>query len=121
MEAQAERVQMLEGAPRRGADCPLLHLGEQRVPQFAERGGADAQQAVADHQAQRDGEQRCVVLGRQRIDDAAIDDRHGDRRELGHQQQAHGEDHAGLGARVVLGPKIWQQRAYRVDTRPVGM
>ena len=36
MEAQAERVQMLECPPRRGAHRALLHLGEQRVAQFAE-------------------------------------------------------------------------------------
>ncbi len=113
MKAQAERVQMLEGAPRGGADGALLHLGEQRIAQLAERGGADAQQAVADHQPQRDGEQGRVVLRRQRIDDAAVDHRHSDGRELGEQQQAHRENDAGPGAGVALGPEIRQQRANR--------
>ena len=48
MEAQAERMQMLEGAPRGVAHRTLLHLGEQRVAQLTERRRADPQQAVAD-------------------------------------------------------------------------
>ena len=44
VEAQADRVQMLEGTQRQQAHRALLDRGEQRVADLAEAGRADAQQ-----------------------------------------------------------------------------
>ena len=113
MEAQAQRMQMAEGAQCRDAHRALLHLGEQRIAQFAERGGADAQPAIGEHQRQRHIQHGAAVLRRQRIDHAAIDDRHVDGGELGQHQQRHGRHHADPGAGIARRPQIGQQRANR--------
>ena len=113
MEAQAQRMQMAERAQRRDTHRALLHGREQRITQLPKSGGRDAQQAIADDQPQRHRQHRGAILRRQRIDDAAIDDRHVHRRDLG-QHQHHCRRHdAHPRAGIVGRPQIWQQRTNR--------
>jgi len=101
---------MAEGAQGQQPHGALLHRCEQRVADLAEAGGADPDQAIGQDQGHRNDEGgRSLVLRRQGVDDAAIEDRDVDRGDLGqqHEHQRHHDPHAG--ALVPDRPQIGQQ------------
>ncbi len=100
---------MLKRAQRNAPHCALLHRSENRVPQFGEAGGGNAQQAVGDDKGDRNGDKVGVVLRRQRIDRAAVDDRHVHRGHFGEHEASYGEQNAHVRAHVALGPEIRKQ------------
>ena len=80
MKAQADRMQMAEGAQRQQPNGALLHRGEQGVADLAKAGGADAYRAIGQDQCNRNDEG-----GRRRRPSAPADRRCG-RRSPGHRR-----------------------------------
>ncbi len=110
VEAQRQAVHVAERVQRHPARRALLHGGEHRVPQLAEAGGGDAQQAVAEDQRERD--RRRVLARRQRVHRVAVDERDVDGRHLGQHQADPGQRHAACAPAVAPRPQIGQQRAH---------
>ena len=78
VEAEAQRMQVLEGAQSGGADRPLRHLGEHRVSKFAERLGEHAGDAVSDDQHDRHRRDLAELIGGKSVNDELVECRHGD-------------------------------------------
>ena len=110
---------MLERLQGDAAHCALLHGGEHRVPQLAEAGRGEPDQAVDDDQADRHRQHmRGGAAVGERIDRAGVEDGHIDVSDLGQHQEGHRDHDAEPGACVVLGPEIRRQRLDRIPVGP---
>ena len=107
VEAQRQRVQMLEHAHRHEPQRALLHLGEYPVADFFGRERDHAEDAVAEHDHDRHRD-RGIRRHRQRIDHELVEDRHRHVRDLGHAHERERGQHAELEPAVGLRPKQCQ-------------
>jgi hypothetical protein len=113
VEAQRQRVQMLEHRHADAAHRALRDLGEDHVAQVGEGGAGEAQHAVGQDQRQRQ-HQFGTRLG-ERIDDVLQHQRHRHRRQLGADQQRQRHQHA-----AAEFPQIGEQASDRAQARVAG-
>ena len=107
--AHRQAVDMGEGFQRQLAQRALPDADKDRVAQFVEARGADPRQTIGHGQAHRAQHQQHRIVPRaaaQRIDGGLVEERCGDRDELGHQQRQKRQHHAPLHPRMIFGPEI---------------
>jgi hypothetical protein len=106
--AQRQLEQVLEDRQRDLAAGALSDLGEDRIAQLGEQGGAEPGAAIGDQRGQRQHEQ--AALGHaQAIDDRLVEERDRDVDQLGQQQEDERQDHAHAQLRRILWPQMRQQ------------
>ena len=98
---------MSENLQGDAADGLLGDLGEHGIARLAEQGGTQAQQAIGEEQEQRQ-HQHGVVADVEGVDDVLQHQRHRHVGDLGHDQQAEGEQHP-----APVFPQIREQLEYR--------
>ena len=119
VEAQAELVHVLERLQRHAPHHALLDGGKHRIPQLAETGRGQAQQAVDDDQPDGDRQHTgSAAVVRQRVHRARVEHRDVYVGDLGQHQERHGGDHAYAGAKIVLRPEKRRQRLYCFPVGP---